>query len=94
MSSDVSPIRYIPPIIQRLDPKGKISDKKGDGEGNKESQERLLEKDKDTKNKDYNQTEKESASTDPGKQGDENSSQTGKKHNLGDVCGSIIDTEI
>ncbi len=93
MNDSIQPIRYVPQI-NKLDPKGRAADKKGDKEQKQDFAKNMSAKNKDVENKDHSQVKEENKNTAHHKQGDEDPMQKGIDHDLDESCGTILNTEV
>ncbi|ODS32474.1 MAG: hypothetical protein SCARUB_02418 [Candidatus Scalindua rubra] len=93
MSDGIQPIRFVPQI-NKVNPKGKSGDKKGDKGGEQQFSDYLSDKDKGIESKSHKERKDEPESGEYRKKEDENTLRTKEDHDLDDTCGTVIDTEV
>lgn len=93
MNDGIQPIRYVPQI-NKLDPKGRVGDKKSGEKKKQDFEKSLSENIEDVENKTHDQVKEESKNTDHHKQECEDSMQDMVDYDLDDGCGTIINTEV
>ena len=93
MNDSIQSIRFVPQI-NKLNPKGRSGDKKGNKEGKEEFSKHMPAKDKRVESSGHDQVKENNENTEHKKQNDENSLQEKKDHDFDNCCGTILDIEI
>ncbi len=93
MNDSIHPIRSVPQI-NKLNPKGRTGDKKGNKESKKDFSKHISAQDKGVEGKGHNQVKEDFENTELNKQNDEDSLQEKKDNGYDTSCGSILDIEI
>ncbi len=93
MDDSIQPIRYVPQI-NKLNPKGRVGDKKGGKDKKQEFSEKLSAKNKNVEDKAHNQVKEENKNAEQHKKETEDSMQNGIDHDPDENCGTILNTEV
>ncbi|MGR3292793.1 MAG: hypothetical protein ACUZ9M_02095 [Candidatus Scalindua sp.] len=93
MSDSIRPIRFLPQL-NKLNPRGKTGDKKGNKEGKKNFSMHMSASDNDVEGKGHNQVKKDCKNSEHKKQNDINTLQEKKADDFDNSCGNILDTKI
>ena len=93
MHDSIQSIRFVPQI-NKLNPKGRAGDKKGNKESKKDFSEHMPAEDKGVEDKGHNQVKEDHEDTEHKKQNDENTLQEKIDDDFDNSCGTILDTEI
>ncbi len=93
MNDGIQSIRFVPQI-NRLNQKGRTSDKKGNNESKKDFSEHMSANDNDVESKGHNQAKEDYENTEHKKQNDENILHEKTEDDFDNNCGSILDAEI
>ena len=93
MHDSIQPTRFVPQI-NKLNPKGRTGDKKGNKESKKDFSKHISAKDKGVEGRGHGQVKEDYENTEHKKQNDENSLHEEKDHDFDNSCGTILDTEI
>ena len=93
MNDNIQSIRFVPQI-NKLNPKGRAGDKKGNKESKKDFSKHMSAEDKGVEDKGHNQVKEDHEDTEHKKQNDENTLQEKIDDDFDNSCGTILDTEI
>ncbi len=93
MNDSIHPIRFIPQV-NKVNPKGRTGDKKGNKDSKKDFSNHMSVQDKDIDGKGLNQVKEDSENAEHNQQNDEDSLQEKKDQGFDNSCGTIIDIEI
>ncbi len=93
MHDSIHSIRFVPQI-NKLNPKGRTGDKKGNKESKKNFSKHMPTQDKDAEGKGHKQIKEDYENAEHNKQNDEDSLQEKKDHGFDNNCGTILDIEI
>lgn len=93
MNDSIHPVRFVPQI-NKLNPKGRTGDKKGNNESKKDFSKHMSAQDKGVDDKSRNQVKEDSENVEHNKQNNEDSLQEKNDHGFDNSCGTILDIEI
>ena len=93
MHDSIQSIRFVPQI-NKLNPKGRAGDKKGNKESKKDFSKHMSAEDKGVEDKGHNQVKEDHGNTEHKKQNNENTLQEKIDDDFDNRCGTILDTEI
>ena len=93
MHDSIQPTRFVPQI-NKLNPKGRTGDKKGNKESKKDFSKHISAEDKGVEDNGHNQVKKDSENSEHKKQNNENTLQEKIDDDFDNRCGTILDTEI
>lgn len=93
MNDSIHPVRFVPQI-NKLNPKGRTGDKKGNNESKKDFSKHMSAQDKGVDDKSRNQVKEDSENVEHNKQNNEDSLQERNDHGFDNSCGTILDIEI